>query len=136
MSRQADETLSIDPAIPSVTGKISRHRWNASVMSKPSVNELLRGSTKSYKPSIVTSAALISLVNASRRGSRAHPNVRIPIEYATDTDVDVTCMYAPRVGSLAAAFSTYGHRSWFRHDDTCRRSLARNGASTASVLWN
>lgn len=103
-------------------------------MSKPSVDELLSGSMKSYDPSIATRAALDSLVDASRAeavGRRAQrrrrslwlipgvvvaagaltasaalfapyfdPDVRIPIEYVTDTGVEVTCTYALRVGSV------------------------------------
>ncbi|GAB3631674.1 hypothetical protein GCM10027421_10270 [Microbacterium shaanxiense] len=103
-------------------------------MSKPSVDELLRGSAKSYEPSIATRAALESLADASREEavhSRAKrrrrnlwlipgavvaagaltagaavfapyfdPDVRIPIEYVTDTGVEVTCTYALRVGSV------------------------------------
>lgn len=103
-------------------------------MRKPSVDELLRGSTTSYEPSIATRAAVESLVDAARAEavrSRAQrrrrslwlipgavvvagaltagaavfapyfdPDVRIPIEYVTDTGVEVTCTYALRVGSV------------------------------------
>lgn len=103
-------------------------------MSKPSVDELLRGSTKSYEPSNFTRAPLESLVDASRaeavrsRAKRRRrsvwlipgavvaagaltagatvfapyfdPDVRIPIEYVTDTGVEITCTYALRVGSV------------------------------------
>ncbi|WP_423494036.1 hypothetical protein IM711_10925 [Microbacterium esteraromaticum] len=119
-------------------------------MSKPSVDELLRGSTKSYEPSIVTRAALESLVDASRaeaartrvnRRRRSFwlipgavvaagaltagaalfaphfdPDVRIPIEYATDTGVEVTCTYALRVGSVVGGENPQ-LREWLASQD-------------------
>ena len=119
-------------------------------MSKPSIDELLRGSTKSYEPSIATRAALESLVDASRAEavrSRAKrhrrnlwlipgaviaagaltagaavfapyfdPDVRIPIEYVTDTGVKVTCTYALRVGS-AVGGENQELREWLTSQD-------------------
>lgn len=119
-------------------------------MSKPGVDELLRGSMKSYEPSIATRAALESLVDASRAEaarSRAmrrrrsfwlipgavvaagaltagaavfapyfDPDVRIPIEYVTDTGVEVTCTYALRVGS-AVGGENQELREWLTSQD-------------------
>lgn len=119
-------------------------------MSKPSVDELLRGSKRSYEPSIVTRAALDSLVDASRaetvrsRAKRRRrslwlipgavfaagaltagaavfapyfdPEVRIPIEYVTDTGVEVTCTYALRVGSVVGG-ENLELREWLTSQD-------------------
>lgn len=119
-------------------------------MSKPSVDELLRGSTLSYEPSIATRAALESLVDASRtevmlsRAKRRRrsfwlipgavvaagaltagaavfapyfdPDVRIPIEYVTDTGVEVSCTYALRVGSVVGG-ENLELREWLTSQD-------------------
>lgn len=119
-------------------------------MSKPSLDDLLRGSTKSFEPSPTTAAALDALVEASRTeatrsGIRRRrrrlwlvpgiavaagvltagtavvapyfdPDVRIPIEYVTDTGVEVACTYALRVGAVVGGENA-DLRRWLTSQD-------------------
>lgn len=65
-------------------------------MSKPSVDELLRGSTKAYEPSIATTAALESLIDASR--AEAVPGRRVRASMGADlagNSVDPTDQFDP-----------------------------------------